>query len=159
MHAERRTVFSLSVFLLSDLIIFLPMSKNIRIPSSTKTKLWTMYQLIVAFNKINGSGPIFVRAVCWRHNWFSVVGNQEDGIMNHLCYYKKYCSSFVQKHQFRFPCLKNFSPSGLRALHGTKCPLLTAFFFLFLLLSALVTFLPERVVLGFWNFAWAPYSQ
>ena len=101
-----------------------------------------MYQLIVAFNKINGSGPIFVRAVCWRHNWFSVVGNQENGIMNHLCYYKKYCSSFVQKHQFRFPCLKNFSPSGLRALHGTKCPLLTAFFILSFF--SLVFFSPRR---------------
>ena len=40
-----------------------------------------------------------------------------------------------------------------------ECPLLMAFFLFLLLLSAWVTFLPERVFLGFWNFAWAPNSQ
>jgi hypothetical protein len=40
--------------------------------------------------------------------------------------------------------------------HGTKCPLLTAFF---LLLSACVTFLPEEVIVGFRNFAWGFKSQ
>ena len=41
-------------------------------------------------------------------------------------------------------------------LHRTKCPLLTAFFYFFFLLSAWVTFLPEGVVLWFWNLTWAP---
>ena len=36
--------------------------------------------------------------------------------------------------------------------HGTKCPLLTVFFSL--LYSEVVTFLPERVIVGFPNFAW-----
>ena len=37
--------------------------------------------------------------------------------------------------------------------HGTKCPLLTGFFFfLYLSLSsASVSFLPEGVIIGFWN--------
>ena len=38
--------------------------------------------------------------------------------------------------------------------HGTKCPLLTFFLLLsFFLLSAWVTFLPEGVIVGFWNLA------
>jgi hypothetical protein len=41
--------------------------------------------------------------------------------------------------------------------HGTKCPLLKA---LFLFLSFhWVTFLPEGVIVGFQNFAWAFNSQ
>ena len=36
--------------------------------------------------------------------------------------------------------------------HETKCPLLTAFFSI--LLSEVVTFLPEGVIVGFRNFAW-----
>ena len=39
-------------------------------------------------------------------------------------------------------------PSGLRALHETNCPLLTAFF-LSHLLSAFANFLPEGVGVGF----------
>ena len=40
--------------------------------------------------------------------------------------------------------------------HRNKCPLLTTFFSLsfFLSSSAWVTFLPEGVIVGFWNFAW-----
>ena len=41
--------------------------------------------------------------------------------------------------------------------HGTKCPLLTAFVPFFL--SVCITFLPEGVFVGVWNFAWAPNSQ
>jgi hypothetical protein len=41
---------------------------------------------------------------------------------------------------------------------GTKCPLLTAFFFLSLLYG-IVTFLPEGVFVGFPNFAWGFKSQ
>ena len=40
--------------------------------------------------------------------------------------------------------------------HGTKCPLLTAFF---LFLSLRVTFLPEGVIVGFWNFEYDFKSQ
>ena len=44
-------------------------------------------------------------------------------------------------------------PSGLCALYGTKCPLLTAFLIsllsFFIILSACVTVLPEGVILGF----------
>ena len=45
--------------------------------------------------------------------------------------------------------------------HGTKCPLLTAFFSLLssLSLSPDVTFLPERVIVGVRNFAWGFNSQ
>ena len=39
--------------------------------------------------------------------------------------------------------------------HGTKCPLLTAFFLSFFL-STCVTFLPGGVLLGLQNFAWSP---
>ena len=39
--------------------------------------------------------------------------------------------------------------------HGTKCPLLTVFFSL----SPCVTFLPEGVIVGFWNFVWGLRSQ
>jgi hypothetical protein len=42
--------------------------------------------------------------------------------------------------------------------HGTECSLLMAFFLL-LLLSAPVTFLPEAVIVGFQNFAWGFYSK
>jgi hypothetical protein len=41
--------------------------------------------------------------------------------------------------------------------HGTKCPLLTAFFLS--LFSGVVTFLPEGVIVGFPNFAWGFKSQ
>ena len=41
-------------------------------------------------------------------------------------------------------------PSGLRALSRPKCPLLTA---LFLVLSKVVTYLPEGVIIGFRSFA------
>ena len=43
--------------------------------------------------------------------------------------------------------------------HGTKCPLLTAFFFFFFLSSPAVTFLPEGVIVRFQNFAWGFNSQ
>jgi hypothetical protein len=49
--------------------------------------------------------------------------------------------------------------SGLRALRGTKCPLLRMFFFFFLISSAWVTFLPEGCVKGFRNVAWGFNSQ
>ena len=39
--------------------------------------------------------------------------------------------------------------------HGTKSPLLTAFFSL----SEVVTFLPEGVIVGFQNFVWGFKSQ
>ena len=53
---------------------------------------------------------------------------------------------------------KLIGPSVFRALHGTKCPLLM-FFLLLSLLSAWFTFLPEGILLGFWNFAWDFDSQ
>ena len=44
-----------------------------------------------------------------------------------------------------FILLSKIGPSGLHALHGTKCPLSITFFLSSLsLLSALVTFLPEE---------------
>ena len=55
-------------------------------------------------------------------------------------------------------CLWLIGPSGLRDCHGTKCPLLMAFFSLSSL-SADVTFLPEGVIVGFRNFAWGFHSQ
>ena len=48
-----------------------------------------------------------------------------------------------------------YGQSGLRALHGTKCPLLTAFF-LFLRTGY---FSPKGVVLGFRYFAWGFDTQ
>jgi hypothetical protein len=58
------------------------------------------------------------------------------------------------------PLVCNFGLISLHTLHGTKCSLLTDIFSLLFsplfLLSAWVTFLPEGVVLWFWNFAWAP---
>ena len=42
--------------------------------------------------------------------------------------------------------LVNVGPSGCVRCHGTKCPLITAFFSL---LSPDVTFLPEGVIVGF----------
>ena len=43
--------------------------------------------------------------------------------------------------------------------HGTKCPLLTAFFLSFFFSSPTLTFLPEGVIVGFQNFAWGFKSQ
>ena len=43
--------------------------------------------------------------------------------------------------------------------HGTKCPLLIAFFLSLLSLSEVVTFLPEGVIVGFPNFACGFKSQ
>ena len=43
--------------------------------------------------------------------------------------------------------------------YETKCPLLTAALFLFLLSLRQVTFLPEGVIVGFQNFAWGLNSQ
>ena len=60
---------------------------------------------------------------------------------------------------------RGFWSERLCALHGTKCPLLTAFvsllsFFLsFFHSPPWVTFLPERVVQGFLNFAGGFNSQ
>ena len=52
-------------------------------------------------------------------------------------------------------------PNVCMRYHGTKCPLLTVLF-LFLSFSLSlrrVTFLPEGVIVGFWNFAWGIKSQ
>ena len=47
--------------------------------------------------------------------------------------------------------VQQIGPSGFVHCHGTKCPLLTAFFSLssFFLLSPWDTFLPEGVIVGF----------
>jgi hypothetical protein len=49
-----------------------------------------------------------------------------------------------------FILVRNIGPFGVSALHGTKCPLLTAFFpsLSFFLSSGWVTFLPEGIFLS-----------
>ena len=57
-----------------------------------------------------------------------------------------------------FILLSKIGPSGLHALHGTKCPLSITFFY-FLSLSSLCPgyFSPRRgVIIGLRNFAGAP---
>ena len=61
---------------------------------------------------------------------------------------------YLQNLAYSFHWLSQWiGPSGCMRRHGTRCPLLTAFYF-FLSLCR-VTFLQEGVIVGFRNFAWS----
>ena len=76
------------------------------------------------------------------------LGGHVDFVFLYLCIVQKYRDVHTFSMLPTRPYI--FGRSGLRALHKTKCPLLTAFFSLLSLsLSAWVTFFPEGVVLGF----------